>query len=647
MKIFELFGSIFVESDQANQSMDKTDSKAKKIAGSLGKGIKTAAKWSAAIVGGATVVGGAMLKAGEKFAETTDRVDKLSQRLGLSREGFQEWDFVLSQAGVSIDSMQMGMKTMSQRMDDVIKGGGKGVEIFDKLNVSVVDATGAVRSQEDVFNEAITALQGMDDGIEKAALAQELFGRNGQDLLPLLNSEAEGVEELKKQARDMGLVLGDDAIDAGVKFTDTMDAVKRTVKGLATGLMGGIMPTLQGFLEMIQSNMPVIRDVLQDVFKVLATSVQKVLPVLMELIQTVLPPLISLFAELASGALPILIDAFMMIIQNVFPVVIELFTLLITTILPPFLQILDLIVTKVLPPLIELFVNIIQAVLPPLIELFAVLVDTLLPPFIELFEMLIENVLPILIEVFNMFILTVLPPFIELIDVIVKEILPPLLLIFMDLAKATLPLVMDVFKALMPVIGPVMKAIASVIKIILALIKGDWEGVWGGIKEFFSNILDTIIAYVNGFADIFSGIFKGIANVVSGIWNGLVSGIKEGLNFIIRGLNTFIRGINKVKIPDWVPVVGGKGITLPTIPQLAEGGDITQSGRILVGENGPEIFEAKAGAKVTPLEKAKIPEEKTEIHNEFKIAQLVVREEADIKKVARQLYQYQLAGARG
>jgi hypothetical protein len=85
MKIFELFGSIFVESDQANQSMDKTDSKAKKIAGSLGKGIKTAAKWSAAIVGGATVVGGAMLKAGEKFAETTDRVDKLSQRLGLSR----------------------------------------------------------------------------------------------------------------------------------------------------------------------------------------------------------------------------------------------------------------------------------------------------------------------------------------------------------------------------------------------------------------------------------------------------------------------------------------------------------------------------------------------------------------------------------
>jgi hypothetical protein len=173
----------------------------------------------------------------------------------------------------------------------------------------------------------------------------------------------------------------------------------------------------------------------------------------------------------------------------------------------------------------------------------------------------------------------------------------------MDLAEAVLPLVMEIFEALMPVIEPIMKAMAAVIKTILALIKGDWEGVWQGIQDFFGSILDAIVAAVQGFASIFESIFQGIADVVGGIWDGMVNGIKAGINFIIGGINSFIEGINNIKIPDWVPGVGGLSLSLPTIPMLAEGGDIIESGKILVGENGPEIFEAKAGARVTPLDR--------------------------------------------
>ena len=131
---------------------------------------------------------------------------------------------------------------------------------------------------------------------------------------------------------------------------------------------------------------------------------------------------------------------------------------------------------------------------------------------------------------------------------------------------------MEIFRELLPVIEPIMNTIAAVIRTALALIKGDWESVWNGLKEILSNIWKTI---------------EGI--------------VKTGINFVISGINTFIRGLNRIKVPDWVPIVGGKGINIREIPTLAEGGEILQSGRVIVGEAGPELLELPRGARVTPL----------------------------------------------
>src|SRR5690606_30875436 len=217
----------------------------------------------------------------------------------------------------------------------------------------------------------------------------------------------------------------------------------------------------------------------------------------------------------------------------------------------------------------------------------------------------------------------------------------PLLAIFNELAEIVLPLVMTVFEALLPVIEPIMKAISAVIKTVLALIKGDWEGVWNGIKEFFGAIWDAIVKAAEGFGKIFGKIFEGIKKVITGIWDGIVDGIKKAINFIIKGINTFIRGLNKIKIPDWVPGVGGKGINIKEIPLLAEGGEIVQRGYAIVGEAGPELLELPQGARVKPLDNNKGLATTTEVNNNFNIANLVVREEADVKRIARELKKLQ------
>lgn len=190
LEIFKLVGSIMVDNSKANESLSKTDEKAQGVGKTLASGIGKAAAWGAAAVGAGAAAVGAMTKAAESTAAQADQIDKMSQKLGISRQSYQELDFVMSQSGTSIDSMQGGMKSLLANMDKVSEGNKTAAENFAALGVAVRQNDGTMRSQESVFNDTIRALQEMPDGAEKARLAQELFGKSGQELMPLLNAEA-------------------------------------------------------------------------------------------------------------------------------------------------------------------------------------------------------------------------------------------------------------------------------------------------------------------------------------------------------------------------------------------------------------------------------------------------------------------------
>lgn len=219
-----------LDADKATKDVKSLD---KQFSG-LGKTAKNVAKVG---VAGIVAIGAGAVATTKKVAETTDNIDKMSQKLGLSTESYQEWDYVMSQAGVEIDSMSMGLKTMTNLVES-------GSDAFDDLGVATKNTDGTFRKQEDIFDDTIKALQGMEEGVEKTALAQEIFGRNGQDLLPLLNSSAESTEELKNQAQELGLVLNDETIQAGVDMTDSMDTLERSFSAVFTQLASALLPSM-------------------------------------------------------------------------------------------------------------------------------------------------------------------------------------------------------------------------------------------------------------------------------------------------------------------------------------------------------------------------------------------------------------------
>ena len=116
------------------------------------------------------------------------------------------------------------------------------------------------------------------------------------------------------------------------------------------------------------------------------------------------------------------------------------------------------------------------------------------------------------------------------------------------------------------VVGGIIEFLGGVIDFITGVFTGNWKKVWEGVKSIFKGIIDTI-----------AGIFK------------------FPINLIIDGINSFISGLNKLEIPDWVPVVGGLSLNIPKIPKLAQGGIVDRPTYAMIGEAGKEA--------VMPLER--------------------------------------------
>ena len=300
--------------ESVQQEMEQTEKKSKGIGSKLSGAFKTAATGvgvAVAAVGAATA---AVTKLTTAAAATTDRIDKMSQKIGVSRSTFQELDFIMSQSGGSVESLQAGMKTLSSAMTSADGGSKDAIAAFNRLGVSIKDSNGNFRNQEDVMFDALEALQKVGDETERNALAQTMFGKSAIELKPLLNSGAGSIEEMRKQAHELGLVLDDDAIDAGVKLTDTMDQVKRAFDSIKTKIGVALMPVVQKILEYVLDKMPVIQKVLGVVFNVLGTVVKGGV----KLIGVITKPITNLINLIVNGAGKIASSSFVKKITQTF-----------------------------------------------------------------------------------------------------------------------------------------------------------------------------------------------------------------------------------------------------------------------------------------------------------------------------------------
>ena len=174
-----------------------------------------------------------------------DNFAKASQKLGVPVEELQELKFAAEISEVSFESLNKGMRNLGITMREAaVDAGSRAAQAFQALGISVKDAEGNLRPTSEILNQVAAKFATYEDGAGKAALAQAIFKKGGDELIPLLNKGATGIEELKKRFRALGLTISQEAIDAGGKFIDKLDELRIISQHAFINLASKLLPAL-------------------------------------------------------------------------------------------------------------------------------------------------------------------------------------------------------------------------------------------------------------------------------------------------------------------------------------------------------------------------------------------------------------------
>jgi hypothetical protein len=175
-----------------------------------------------------------------------DSIDKAADRAGFGAEALQELRFAADQVGVSTQQLDDGLRRFTRRIGVFAnEGGGPAAKTFEQLGIAIRDAGGEVRSSEDIFDDVVAKLEDVESAAERSAIAAQLFGDDaGPQLRLLLDQGVIGLQNLRKEARDIGAVLSEDLIENSVQAQDDFAKLANVLKVQFTTALVQLAPVL-------------------------------------------------------------------------------------------------------------------------------------------------------------------------------------------------------------------------------------------------------------------------------------------------------------------------------------------------------------------------------------------------------------------
>lgn len=226
----------------------------------LAKFGKMAAKGFAIAATGAAAAAAGIGVAIKGTIDQADEMSKAAQKFGIPIEELSRLKYAADLSGVSFQSLGTGVRRLSQNMNDAANGVGEGKEAFDQLGISVTNADGSLKSSSQVMAELADKFAAMPDGAAKTALAMDLMGRSGADMIPMLNGGSEALQKLMGEASTFGQVFTQEMGTSAEAFNDNMSRLKGTFGAIAAEITQRVLPYLEQFSTWLVENAPAIAD---------------------------------------------------------------------------------------------------------------------------------------------------------------------------------------------------------------------------------------------------------------------------------------------------------------------------------------------------------------------------------------------------
>ncbi len=228
------------QAKSASSDLDGLTDSSKKAESNLAVLKSGAAAVGVAIAAAATAAI-AMTKAN---IDAADSAGEAAAAAGISVENYTRLGYAMKFSVGGADALDGSMKFLNKSMYDAVSGSKQAQSAFDSLGVSYTNADGSLRESTDVMLDVADKFSTMKDGAQKSAMAMDIFGKSGADMVPFLNQGSAGINELTAQADRLGVTLDGPTADAAGQFNDNIDMLKGAAKGFGNEVMKGLLPSL-------------------------------------------------------------------------------------------------------------------------------------------------------------------------------------------------------------------------------------------------------------------------------------------------------------------------------------------------------------------------------------------------------------------
>lgn len=226
-----------LDSAQFSQGLKQAETSSNKFAKAMKVGFAAAAAAATAAIAGLAVAVRSNLKSIDDLAKT-------SSKIGIPIEELSKLRYAADLSGVSMQGLQTGVQRLSRNMADAAKGTGAGAKAFQQLGIQVSGADGRLKSSSQIMAEIADRFQKMPDGAQKTALAMELMGRSGADMIPLLNGGSEALNGLLNEAKAFGLEISAETGKAAEQFNDNISRLGYAFQGVTLSLTAALAPAM-------------------------------------------------------------------------------------------------------------------------------------------------------------------------------------------------------------------------------------------------------------------------------------------------------------------------------------------------------------------------------------------------------------------
>ena len=516
----------------------------------------------------------ALVKTVNEMTKIGADIDDMAQKLQISNEKYQEWNYIMMMCGSSMNDLQTAMNGMVQRLKSVDQGSAEAIAGFQKLGISIYDATGNLRDNFELFEEAVEKLQQMEAGTERLVIAQQIFGRSASNLTILLNTSAKQMENIRRTQEVLGLSMSENAIRMSAVYQDAIDTMKQAGQSLKSVVMELFVQPFLNIVKAIIKAITYIKVFIQALFGLKGSSavsdsvseiggtaentekkVNKLKRSLMGFDELNVVPSgetesADIGADFGDMGLNNLKEDFDALFSEEELAKIEAFK------------------QKIIG-FVDAFKN------NPIVKGIITIGKQIFDGLKEIWEGIKEGVGNTLTEIWDLI-------------VQIWQFIEPLIILAVDLAVGliipAINIILQAVKSVVGIVSAVIDTIIGIISGIWTMLEGFFTFLWGWLTGDMEMMIDGVETSLEGFLQFWGSLWDGVKRILGNVWDFIkevIIGITDGISKVVDAIRDFF-GIDSNKKTGYT-FTGGY-----TYQAMATGGIVNSATPALVGEAGRE-----------------------------------------------------------